>query len=76
MCVEKPRIHVVGKLCFLPWLFYVKCNLFLFNFFFPFSLNVQVAILLLTEITPKSLAVHNATEVVRFVVSLDSGLWN
>jgi Mg2+/Co2+ transporter CorB len=28
----------------------------------------QVAILLLTEITPKSVAVHNATEVARFVV--------
>ena len=37
---------------------------------------IQVAILLLTEITPKSLAVHNATEVARFVVSLDSALWN
>lgn len=32
----------------------------------PFCL--QVAILLLTEITPKSVAVHNATEVARFVV--------
>ncbi|XXG46455.1 hypothetical protein AAC387_Pa02g1299 [Persea americana] len=29
---------------------------------------MTVAILLLTEITPKSIAVHNATEVVRFVV--------
>lgn len=29
---------------------------------------VQVAVLLLTEITPKSIAVHNATEVARFVV--------
>ncbi|KAG6503913.1 DUF21 domain-containing protein At1g55930, chloroplastic-like [Zingiber officinale] len=29
---------------------------------------MTVAILLLTEITPKSVAVHNATEVVRFVV--------
>ncbi|THF96469.1 hypothetical protein TEA_027724 [Camellia sinensis var. sinensis] len=28
----------------------------------------QVAVLLLTEITPKSIAVHNATEVARFVV--------
>ena len=32
------------------------------------SLPFQVAILLLTEITPKSVAVHNATEVARFVV--------
>uniref|UniRef100_A0A2N9EG16 CNNM transmembrane domain-containing protein n=1 Tax=Fagus sylvatica TaxID=28930 RepID=A0A2N9EG16_FAGSY len=30
----------------------------------------KVAILLLTEITPKSIAVHNATEVARFVMSL------
>lgn len=35
------------------------------------SLNcAQVAVLLLTEITPKSIAVHNATEVARFVVSV------
>lgn len=33
------------------------------------TLNDQVAILLLTEITPKSIAVHNATEVARIVVS-------
>uniref|UniRef100_A0A2N9J8U1 CNNM transmembrane domain-containing protein n=1 Tax=Fagus sylvatica TaxID=28930 RepID=A0A2N9J8U1_FAGSY len=31
---------------------------------------MTVAILLLTEITPKSIAVHNATEVARFVMSL------
>uniref|UniRef100_A0A803LQ35 Uncharacterized protein n=1 Tax=Chenopodium quinoa TaxID=63459 RepID=A0A803LQ35_CHEQI len=35
---------------------------------------MTVAILLLTEITPKSIAVHHATEVVRFVVSQTSGL--
>lgn len=32
------------------------------------SMSFQVAVLLLTEITPKSLAVHNPTEVARFVV--------
>ncbi|KAF3775685.1 Phosphatidylserine decarboxylase proenzyme 3 [Nymphaea thermarum] len=30
--------------------------------------SIAVAILLLTEITPKSIAVHNATDVARFVV--------
>ncbi|GFP80475.1 putative duf21 domain-containing protein at3g13070 chloroplastic [Phtheirospermum japonicum] len=35
---------------------------------------MTVAILLLTEITPKSIAVHNATEVARFVVSQTSGV--
>lgn len=36
-----------------------------------FYQNFQVLILLLTEITPKSIAVHNATEVARVVVSFD-----
>ncbi|GLU17299.1 hypothetical protein SLE2022_336750 [Rubroshorea leprosula] len=31
---------------------------------------MTVAILLLTEITPKSIAVHNPTEVARFVVAI------
>lgn len=34
-----------------------------------FLLVVQVVLLLVTEIAPKSIAVHNATEVARVVVS-------
>lgn len=39
------------------------------------SIITQVVILLLTEITPKSIAVHNATEVARFVVSCNFRFW-
>jgi hypothetical protein len=48
-------------------------NAYLLTWCAGFALTVepssfQVAVLLLTEITPKNVAVHNATEVARFVV--------
>ncbi|KAJ0044831.1 hypothetical protein Pint_03935 [Pistacia integerrima] len=44
------------------------CGVFVFGCKRVFAVESAVAALLLTKITPKSIAVHNATEVARFVV--------
>lgn len=63
ICAGNLRCFV---LCFSNFIASFKV---LINQFFFLNFCFQVAVLLLTEITPKSIAVHNATEVARFVVS-------
>ncbi|XP_065004971.1 DUF21 domain-containing protein At1g55930, chloroplastic isoform X3 [Musa acuminata AAA Group] len=65
VCMQRPHMLVMLKSHQPAW--HWQCSLYQFTRCAN-MLQMQVAILLLTEITPKSVAVHNATEVARFVV--------